>query len=41
MPLRYAFLHNRAAANITPGFEVFVQEVMDAITTEPCFSSKS
>jgi hypothetical protein len=39
MPLSYAFLHNKAADSITPGFDVFVQEVMDAITTDPCLSS--
>jgi hypothetical protein len=39
MPFSNAFLHNKAAANITPGFEVFVQDVIAAITTEPCFNS--
>lgn len=38
IPLSKAFLHNKAAANITPGLEVFVQEVIEAITTEPCLS---
>ena len=38
MPLSNAFLHKRAAANITPGFEVLVQDVIAAITTEPCFN---
>lgn len=37
MPLSNAFLHKIPAANITPGFEVFVHDVIDAITTEPCF----
>ena len=37
MPLSQAFLHRRAAASITPGLDVFVQEVMAAMTTEPCF----
>ena len=38
MPRSLAFLQRRAAASITPGFEVFVHEVMAAITTDPCFS---
>ena len=38
MPLSLAFLQSRAAANMTPGLEVFVHEVMAAITTEPCLS---
>lgn len=32
-------MHKSAAANITPGFEVLVQDVIAAITTEPCFNS--
>lgn len=41
MPLSDAFLQSRAAANITPGLDVLVQEVMAAITTEPWVSSNS
>ena len=39
IPLSHAFLQSKAAASITPGLEVFVHEVMAAITTEPCLSS--
>jgi hypothetical protein len=35
MPRSDAFLQRRAAANITPGLDVLVQDVMAAITTEP------
>ena len=41
MPLSKAFLHSKAAESITPGLEVLVQEVIAAITTEPCFNSNS
>ena len=34
-PFSTAFLARSAAPSITEGFEVFVQEVMDAITTAP------
>ena len=37
IPLLKAFLHKRAAQSITPGFDVFVQDVIAAITTDPCF----
>ena len=36
---RTAFLASIPACNMTLGFEVFVQEVIAAITTEPCLSS--
>jgi hypothetical protein len=39
IPLSNVFLHKRPAANITPGFEVLVHDVIAAITTEPCLSS--
>lgn len=32
-------MQSKAAPNITPGLEVLVQEVMAAITTDPCFNS--
>ena len=35
-PFSTAFLASRPAATITDGFEVLVQLVMAAITTEPC-----
>jgi len=35
MPLSKAFLQRSAAQSITPGFEVFVHEVIAAITTDP------
>jgi len=35
MPLSWAFLQRRAAPNITPGLDVFVQDVIAAITTDP------
>lgn len=35
-PLSTAFLARIPAANITPGFEVLVQDVMAAITMLPC-----
>lgn len=38
IPFSYAFLHNRAEHNITPGLEVFVHEVIAPITTDPCFN---
>jgi len=41
IPLSKAFLQSSAAPSITPGLEVLVQEVIAAITTEPCFNSKS
>ena len=41
MPRSAAFLQRRAAANITPGLEVFVHDVMAAITTDPWVSSNS
>ena len=34
-PASTAFLASSAAPTITDGFDVFVQEVMAAITTEP------
>ena len=34
-PFYTAFLANNPAANITPGLEVLVQEVIAARTTEP------
>ena len=37
-PFSTAFLARRAAPIITDGFDVFVQEVMDAITTSPFFT---
>src|SRR5262249_3544496 len=37
-PRSTAFFANRPAASITEGFEVFVQLVIAAITTEPCVS---
>jgi hypothetical protein len=38
-PLATAFLAKTAAANITFGFEVFVQLVIAAISNEPCLIS--
>ena len=38
IPRSYAFLHNKAAANMTPGLEVLVHEVIAAMTTDPCFN---
>src|SRR5205807_9534099 len=38
-PRSMAFLATRPAASITEGFEVFVQLVIAAMTTEPCFNS--
>lgn len=40
IPLSWAFLHNNAELSITPGFDVFVHEVIAAITTDPWLSSK-
>lgn len=40
-PLATAFLARIPAANITSGFEVFVHEVIAAMTTEPYESSYS
>lgn len=37
-PSRTAFLAKIPAPNITDGFDVFVDEAMAAMTTEPCFS---
>jgi len=37
-PFSTAFLANKPAANMTPGFEVLVQEVIAAITIEPCLN---
>lgn len=34
-PFSIAFLAKSPAASMTPGFDVFVQEVIAAITTEP------
>ena len=39
-PRSAAFLASRPAATITEGFEVLVQEVIAAITTEPWVRSK-
>ena len=39
IPLLWAFLQRRAADNITPGLDVLVQDVIAAITTDPCLSS--
>ena len=39
-PRSTAFLARSPAATITDGFDVFVQLVIAAITTEPCPSSK-
>ena len=39
-PFSTAFFATRPAATITEGFEVLVQEVMAAITTEPCWSER-
>jgi hypothetical protein len=36
-PFSDAFLHSIAACIMTSGLDVFVQEVIAAITTEPCF----
>ena len=41
IPLLCALRQSKAAANITPGFDVFVHEVMAAITTDPWFISHS
>ena len=38
-PFSTAFLATRPAATITIGFEVLVQLVIAAMTTEPCLSS--
>ena len=38
IPLLNAFLQSKAAQSMTPGFDVFVHEVIAAITTDPCFS---
>ena len=35
-PFSTAFFATRPAASITEGFDVFVQEVIAAITTSPC-----
>jgi hypothetical protein len=35
-PFATAFLATRPAASMTSGFDVFVQEVIAAITTDPC-----
>jgi len=40
MPLSYAFLQSSAAPSMTPGLDVFVHDVMAAMTTDPCFNSK-
>src|SRR5215471_16903785 len=40
-PRSTAFLASRAAATITDGFEVFVHEVMAAITTAPWSTSQA
>jgi hypothetical protein len=37
-PFSIALLATRPAASIAPGLDVLVQEVIAAITTEPCFS---
>lgn len=37
-PNSQAFFATRAAPSITLGFEVFVQLVMAAMTTSPCFN---
>ena len=37
-PASTAFLAKRPAANITPGLDVFVHDVIAAITTEPWVS---
>ena len=37
-PASTAFFASRPAASITDGLDVFVQEVIAAITTEPCFT---
>ena len=39
-PLAAAFLASRPAASMTEGFEVLVQEVIEAIATAPWVSSK-
>lgn len=36
MPLLKAFLHRSAAQSMTPGLEVLVQDVIAAMTTDPC-----
>jgi hypothetical protein len=41
MPRSTAFFASSPAPIITCGFEVFVQEVIAAMTTEPCCSSNS
>ena len=38
IPLSIAFLATKPAAIMTSGFEVFVQEVIAAKTTDPCCS---
>jgi hypothetical protein len=38
-PRSTAFCASRPAAIITEGFDVFVHEVIAAITTEPCSSA--
>src|SRR5260363_371438 len=35
----HRFFRSRPAASITPGFEVFVQDVIAAISTSPCRTS--
>jgi hypothetical protein len=35
-PFSTAFLANKPAASITPGFDVLVQEVIAAMTIDPC-----
>lgn len=37
IPRYCAFLQSKPAASITPGLEVFVQEVIAAMITEPWF----
>ena len=37
-PFSTAFLAKRPAASMTSGFEVLVQDVIAAITTDPCLS---
>ena len=38
-PFSTAFLATSPAASMTSGFDVFVQEVIAAITTDPCYRS--
>ena len=38
-PFSTAFLATSPAASMTSGFEVFVHEVIAAITTDPCYRS--